>query len=380
MASNAFMQIEIDSSQNGTGWQSFTFSRQSRVILGGMVNGERIQILLDSGAEQTLIDRDLAARLKLRQISSTTFSDRRSVIASPVVEGPQITFGSLHIDGLSATAADFAPIKAMTGLDVGVLLGREIFEEMVVDIDFARERIAFSQPEGYSPPPGAASAALDVVPAGHRRAVEVVLEDKLPVRLEFDLGSASAVILQQPFWKSAKLTSQRRVSNTLLGGAGGIWEAGLISLSSVTLAGFTLQNVDALLEPPRGVLEGQLGNGTIGIPIWSKFRVIADYSRDRLYLIATAGTNLQGLPRNRAGLRVIQEGPALRVLLVARHSPAERAGWRRGEKIIAVDGHPIDATYWASGVWRWAEAPAETRVVLTLSDGSARELELSDYY
>ena len=380
MASIQGTQIEIEGPQNSTGWLPFTFSRRSRILLIGEVNGERAVILLDSGAEKSVVDARLATRIKLRPVGSTTFSDRRSVTTAPLVGGVDLSLGSLHIKGLTALVADLAPIGTMTGMDIGVLLGREIFESAVVDIDFPRERIAFSVVQGFSPPGGAPSTALHRSEAGHGRLIEVTLEDRQRVKLDFDLGSANPIILQHPFWSSTGLASERRVSNSLIGGIGGIREAGLISLRSVALAGVRVRNVDALLEAPRGSLEGRLGSGVIGLPILSQFRIITDYTRERLYLVRDASTEVKELSRNRSGLRVLQEGATLRVLLVARHSPAEKNGWQAGDRIVAVNGHPIDDAYWTGDLWRWAEAPAGTRVTLTTGDGSTREIELDDYY
>ena len=379
MASSQSMQFTIEGRES-TGWQPFTFSRRSRIILAGTANGESIKIMLDSGAEHTVIDRGLAKRIKLRQTSSALLNDRGSVVTVPMVAGLKLRIGSLQINELAAAVADLAPVHAVTGVDVGVMLGREIFEEAVIDIDFAGERISFSRPGAYSPPAHAVSTALKRFEAGRGRVVELILEDRLPVQLEFDLGSASPVVLEHPFWSSAKLVSGRRVSNTLIGGVGTIRQAGLISLTSVTLAGIKIGNVDAVLDGPKGILQSKLGNGTIGMPILSQFRVITNYKQSRLYLISHARTNLTRLPRNRSGLRVLHDGGGLRVLLVARDSPAEQGGWRVGERIVAINGHPVDESYWSGDLWRWAEGPVGTKVMLTLADESSRELELNDYY
>ena len=66
--------------------------------------------------------------------------------------------------------------------------------------------------------------------------------------------------------------------------------------------------------------------------------------------------------------------------MVAPGSPAERAGWKDGTQIAAVDGHKIDAAYRNSTLSRWTMQPPGTRVTLTLADGSTRELVLADYF
>jgi predicted metalloprotease with PDZ domain len=84
--------------------------------------------------------------------------------------------------------------------------------------------------------------------------------------------------------------------------------------------------------------------------------------------------------KDRSGLIAPPEKGRLKVLLVAPGSPADLAGWKAGNEIIAVDGHSIDAAFSASPVARWNQQPAGTVVSLTRSDHSTHELNLADYY
>jgi len=84
--------------------------------------------------------------------------------------------------------------------------------------------------------------------------------------------------------------------------------------------------------------------------------------------------------KDRSGL-VAQTGKnALKILMVAPGSPAERAGWKQGEELIAIDGHAIDAAYEGSPLARWGRQPAGTVVKLTKGDHSVHDLTLADYF
>lgn len=373
------MQIRFATDKGTTGWQPFTFSRRSRVILHGVANGEPVEILLDSGAETTVVDRRLAEKLHLARTGTATLNDRQSATSADLASGLEVGIGTLRVNGLRPLVADLGAVRHQTGLDVDVILGREVFERTVVDIDFRQQRISFSNPEGFAPPAGAAHTALSRFPAGHGRVVVVRIEGGTNVSLEFDLGSATPIVLEHPFWTSAHLADGRVLSNTLIGTLGGISETAVISLRTIEIAGINLRNVETVLAPARGALEVRLGSGTAGMPIFSRFRIITDYSRSRLYVVGNPSDGLE-VPRNRSGLRVLHEGRSLRVLLVARHSPAEETGWSEGERISAVDGVAVDEGYWSSDLSRWAERPAGTRVSLTLDDGTRRELVLRDYF
>ena len=54
-------------------------------------------------------------------------------------------------------------------------------------------------------------------------------------------------------------------------------------------------------------------------------------------------------------------------------SPAEAAGWRKGERITALEGAPIGDDWWRT--WAgWFRAQDGTKVKLTTGDGTAREV------
>ncbi|MEZ4652695.1 MAG: PDZ domain-containing protein [Candidatus Eisenbacteria bacterium] len=83
--------------------------------------------------------------------------------------------------------------------------------------------------------------------------------------------------------------------------------------------------------------------------------------------------------RDRSGLQTIAQDGALDVIFVAPGSPASAGPWKAGDKITAIDGHPVTGDYWKS-LYKWSRADAGTRVRLTTADGEERELVLATYY
>jgi S1-C subfamily serine protease len=65
----------------------------------------------------------------------------------------------------------------------------------------------------------------------------------------------------------------------------------------------------------------------------------------------------------------------LRILYVARGGPAEKAGFKAGEVVTAIDGQPAAAANAAL-----TGAPAGRVVDFTLAGGAHRRLTLADYY
>lgn len=358
---------------------AFDFNRESRIIIQGLVDGEAATLLLDSGMEVSVISSELFSRLGRTSSGDMPFIDRGAVSKLVLTSGIEFVLPMVRLHGLTVGVLDLKPMSAMIGLKIDALLGREIFEDAVVEIDFPRRLLGLA-PTGELPEGEWASIPLRRFNAGRGRTIPLTLETYEPVELEFDLGSANPLVLQSSYWKAAGLHVGRRASDSLIGGAHGIRRTGLINLKNVAIGAINLTEVDALLEQPAAGIEARLGNGIVGIPILSRFRIATDYPNSVLYIHSPAAEQQLRLPKNRSGLRVIQEGSYLRILLVAKNSPAAKAGWKAGELIALVNGRPIDDRYWKSNFWRWAEAPAGTSIALTMSDRSIRRLTLNDYY
>jgi hypothetical protein len=80
-----------------------------------------------------------------------------------------------------------------SGREFDVMLGRDLFEQLVVDLDFLSKRMAVRDPRRFSSPAGAVQ--LPLLPDGRLRSVPVAWNDGAPVPATFDLGANSALIL-----------------------------------------------------------------------------------------------------------------------------------------------------------------------------------------
>jgi S1-C subfamily serine protease len=118
----------------------------------------------------------------------------------------------------------------------------------------------------------------------------------------------------------------------------------------------------------------------LGTAVLRRFRVITDYPRDRLWVIADPQAVAEPFRKNRSGVRSLFRGSHLEITHVSRGSPAEASGLREGDKIVAVNGQTIDAAYITDGRELWGERPSGTIIELTLSDGAKRSLTLADYF
>lgn len=363
-----------------TGPIPFVLYDDNRVFFPASVNGHETEALLDSGAELTTLDRAFAATLGLADGPTVAAQGTGGHATASLASGVTIEVGDLVLSGLTVAVIDLGEIGKRLGRPLPLVLGKEVFNGAVVDLDFPARTIEFHHPAGFRPPTGAIP-----VPLGRAtgfRTVLVSIEGRAPIPVEFDLGNGTPLLVFPAYAEAERLLEGRRVAGVMSGAVGGMREASATTLRFVEVAGVRFHDVPATIPRP-GVqaVDREKSLGNLGLPILARFRLLTDYSRDRLLLIANPEALGRPFTRDRLGLLFVPPPPedVFVVQFVAGGSPAESAGFRAGDRIVAIDDRP--AASWRGGPLRaLSRGVAGTPVAFTLSDGSTRRLVLADYY
>ncbi|MCP3167749.1 aspartyl protease family protein [Myxococcus qinghaiensis] len=366
--------------RHGTGLMPFEFFNENRVYIPAKVNGQATQVLLDSGAAMTVVDAAYARELGLKTQGQVAAVGSGGQAQAQFAGGVDITLGELRLTGLTVAVIDLAEVARQIGHPLPVILGKEAFNQLVVDVDFPHRRIAFHEPSHFKAPPRAVRVPL-VESAGGQRAVQLSIEGRPAIPVLFDVGNGGALSLFPAYWQQAGLLQGRRGSKTLSGAVGGLRERDVATLKSIQFAGVTLRDVPTVFDDAgNSISTSDRLSGNLGLAVLGRFRMITDYATDTLMLVPDARALRQPFRKDRSGLIALPTEGRLVVKLVAPGSPAATTGWKVDEEIIAIDGKPIGPDYASTELARWRYRPAGQTVVLTLKDGSKRRLTLRDYY
>lgn len=360
---------------NSTGPLAFDFFRGNRIYIPAKVNGHDVTVLLDSGAETSVLDRAWADAHGIASEGQVTAVGTGGQAQGAFAKGVTIEVGALKLQNLNVATLDLGTISKQLGAPLPVILGAEVFKQLIVDIDFEEKRIAFHDPAGFKPPKGSVVVPVKSTSSGIR-SVPIAIEDAAPVQVDFDIGNGSPFLVSPSYWQPRKLLDDRRSSKVLSGAVGGMREQPIATLKTLRFAGVTFRDVPAVFQTAGNTaIDGDRANGNVGLPILSRFRMMTDYPNDRLYLVAHKDAATAPFLRNRAGLRTIRNPAGMLVLFVAEGSPAAAAGFRPDDLIVAINAKPFE-----SADDDWQTAAAGKTVALTMSDKSVRRITLQDYY
>ena len=352
----------------------FELFRGTRIVLTGTVNGAATDMMLDSGAGMTVIDRSFADKLGLKGGFPLSVRGAGGEVPGKIISGVTLTTGSLRMTKLSVLVIDMAPVAQAVGRPTPVILGRDAFKAGLVTIDFPNRTIRFAPRRGFAPPATATRLELGDED-GRLRSVKIAVAGLPPVDSTLDLGNGGTLSLAQSYWSAQPVLASLRHAESQTGGVGGLSKARKVTLPAVEFAGLRLTNVPAVLnEDPKALPER---GGNLGIEMLKPFVVTFDDLGDAVYLQSNGNTHQ--FQRERAGVRTELSGDRLKVAYVSPDGPAAAAGLKAGDEIVAVDDRKVGPDYYRAEP-EWTRGSAGQAVTLLRPDGRRVVVTLADYY
>lgn len=374
-------KVAFDHQARRTAWMPIDFKTHRIISFPGTVNGLATNIVLDSGAAITVINTDFAARAGIKSQGTIGATGVSGTQTASLAQAVDIHLGDLTLSNLTVAVIPMAGLSTALGREITVILGKELLNEVVVDVDFERERIAFESTADYSPPPGSIALPLNPNKDG-LRTVDVRIEGGPSIPALFDLGNNGTLAINASYWEPQHLVTTHRASVVATGGVGG----GAIAVPEIVVGSLTIGPIELAAVPadlsPRGptTAESDRTLANVGSRVWSRFRVMADYAHNRLDLIPNATENSKPFAKDRSGLALERTAAGQKVIAVAAGAPAVARGWRAGDTIETVDG--VSATIKRPHDWR--EGSPGTSVSLAGKSASGqpfkRWLVLEDFY
>ena len=267
-------------------------------------------------------------------------------------------------------------MSAAFGRPIDVLLGADMFTGSCIALDFANRRMAVVKSGTFLAGPDWRAVAL-----GRGAKQELFIRASVsglpPVPLMIDLGSSAALMLSSAYARDQGLLNGKLVSTAAIGGVDGVRINDAFTIQNINIEGLGVSNVPTL-GMRAWLSTSTVGN--VGLPLIAQFDVVFDVTAGFVWLRPLGPRRRLPMLKDRSGLGLAASPTALTVVHVAANSPAEKAGWAVGDRIVAVNGHSIDANYTRGELWQARSRPAGTLVKLTMASGDVRELRLADYY
>ncbi len=274
--------------------QSMPFQLQDNLVrIPIRLNGLPAEAVLDSGTGGLVLDLNFARSLGMKpeKPSGTVPGGGAPVSMFPVTVA-KLQFGPEALSQAAGVAVDLSHITSSACFPVQVLLGKLIFDQRALRIDYPDRRVVFL-------PPGEAATCTDPVPlsfTGGTPVVAVTLQatpTSQPVTLHLivDLGTRHyAALIGGPFLNTedGKILQQQGKSVQLGTGTGGAVRGTTVQLASLKVGNREFRNLTVGLTSQVGVFAAGAADGSLGVPLWIDGSITLDFPHRTLCLEKTA--------------------------------------------------------------------------------------------
>ena len=354
--------------------------RARHVWLRASLNGgpER-DFLFDTGASVTVIDSTFAAAAGLpvqghmqAAGAGASGSAAFTTLGSLAVRGPD--GDGVELKDLNVAVMSVTPMfSRYFWRDFAGIIGYDVISRFVVTIDYDSTRLVLHDPKTFRW--AGREAALPMTLNGVVPSLEAVLDGRYRGQFRLDVGSSSTVDLHTPFVRRNELEKHLRESRDVSGaGFGGEFSSSLGRLHTMAIGPYEWRDpLVTLSRTSEGALASEDFAGNIGNRILERFRVTLDYDGRRVWL--EPGRHYRDRDAfTRSGLMLGWSPGRMDALSVLSGSPAEKAGVREGDEVVAVDGRAMGD--WPAAALESAleDGPDGRRIRVTVKRGGHEQV------
>ena len=340
--------------------------------------------ILDTGALPTIVDATLARALHLQVSDAGTTSGAGSGTTREGRTAPlTLDVGGAALDVCRPIIAPLDSLLApSSGRHVAGLVGSQLFEEHVVDVDFDRGTVQLLDPATFEYHGTGAIVPLHVSNGVPMADATLAVPGRAPVPMHVlvDLGAKATLLVAEPFIKRESLRGAfaNSVTEPLGAGMGGETRYAFVRAPRITVSttnGVPVEARDVVAGlSVAHTLRATWYDALLGAAFLHRYHVIFDYARQRLILEQRHEADT-GADFDMSGAFLVASGPALdRAVVrdVVPGSPADVAGVRSGDVVADVDGHST-RELGLDGVRAALRGGDGTTVTLTLERDGARQ-------
>ena len=324
--------------------------------------------ILDTGAAPFLIvNDDLVRELDLPTGDKGRVGDPMNpdAIETTDVHVDAIRVGDARFENFTAITWDNTAFFHGEGAPRGII-GMTMFADLLTTFDFPKGTVSLRK--GSLPEPNGEDIIAYTAPGGIPK-VTFTINDQ-PYTASLDTGSPGGFTLpiseaeSLPFREEPEVVGEGRTVNSAF------------KIYSATLDGTLTFGPQTLVDPQINFTDG-FDHGNIGCGALENLRLTFDQHNHRLR-IEPDQTRRASKPKQRKRYGIMAgQNPQTGEMTVSRcveGSPADRAGVREGDTILAINGTPIADL---SGAERMKAFKSSPIILTLLRDGQELEIELS---
>jgi hypothetical protein len=327
----------------------FDLFENNILIRAGINNSQPAWFIFDTGANINLVNERLFQGLGLGSERAVDLTGGGGgAVQGSLTEDVTVSLPGVEAYRQVTASAPLGPLPSYFGRDVEGIIGTPFIKNFVVEIDYARKVLTLYDPKFFN-----LSGERDAVELENRNGypfmkVDLSLTGQGTITDYFmiDSGSFRSLQINKPFADAHHVLAALPKANTAegLGGAGIAGDTKFVDarISSLRLGRYTISRpVVSVSQDAAGFGAGG-DAGVMGGEVLRRFTVTLDYQSKRILLKPNAQFT-EPYESDMSGLELVTRADDFKVIQIKRvraRFPADDAGLREGDTIVAINGRP----------------------------------------
>ncbi|MGH2552138.1 MAG: aspartyl protease family protein [Chitinophagaceae bacterium] len=299
---------------------------------------DTLNFILDTGSSGISLDSTTAEYLQLKPIpTERTIRGIAGIRKVSFLYDQQILFPGLRIDSLNFHINNYAILTAVYGERIDGIIGFAVLSRYIVKLDYDSMRISFHT-KGTVRYPRGGYLLKPVINQLLAQSVRVRDVNAVSSRFIYDMGAGVCMMLSRDFIDDSTFIDKRKKSWIKEGeGLGGKIDMELMVIKEVKLGPYRFRNVPIFIfDDVNNVTSYPYMGGLIGNDILRRFNVILNYDKSDIYIVPNSHYN-DAFDYSYSGVELYLVDGQILVGDVAKGSPAELAGLKEGDQVLAVN-------------------------------------------
>ncbi|MEN8124114.1 MAG: aspartyl protease family protein [Bacteroidota bacterium] len=357
------------------------------IVIPVEINGKELSFILDTGIDKSIL-------FNLNITDSIEFNNVEQIKLFGLGEGSSITalkskknrvrIGNIYnYDHLVYIILDEQfDLSSKMGIDIHGIIGGELFNNFIVEINYSNKKLEFHDPERYSYKKckGCETFPLEFYKNKPYINAQVTIDNDnaIDVKLLIDSGGGDALWLFKE--SNPNISIPIKYFDDFLGkGLSGNIFGKRSKVDAFSIGNFTFENATVSFPDSLSIItahQNKNRNGTLGAEILKRFNVVFDYQNQLITLKKNKRMFNKPFLYNKSGIELIHGGdmlisekkgivipnnynednnsaftkvlytyslaykPSYEISLIRKDSPALYAGLKEGDIILEINGKP----------------------------------------
>lgn len=299
---------------------------------------DTLSFIMDTGSSGISLDSTTADYLGLKPVpTERTIRGIAAIRKVSFLYNQTLKFPGLTVDSLDFHINNYDILTAVYGERIDGIIGYSVFRRFIMKFDYDSMKLSFWTNGTIRYPRGGylLKPAVNQLVAQQLRVRDV---EAVSSRFLYDMGAGVCMLLSRDFIAdSLFIDTKKKRWNKEGEGLGGKLDMELVVIREVKLGPYRFRNVPVhIFEDEFNVTNYPYMGGLIGNDILRRFNVIINYAKSDIYITPNSHYP-EPFDYSYSGVELYFIQGQILIGDVAKGSPAEAAGLKEGDQVLAVN-------------------------------------------